>query len=142
MKDFADRLQELMNEHDWKPVDVVERSKAFDSTPITKTNMSQWLHRVHEPDADKIYTLSLIFGVNPNYFMGNTDVPEYDMNELAKKEKICDLMYKCYGKEAYELVKMYLSLNDEGKTEASKRITELTQLQQYTAVKRDSKKMA
>lgn len=50
-------------------------------------------------------------------------------------------MQKCYGKEAYTIVRMYLSLNDDGKQAAFERIQELTQLEKFT-VKRDAQKMA
>lgn len=60
------------------------------------------------------------------------------IEQLTKEVEVCDLFRKCFGKEAYHLVQMYLSLNQDGKEEAFKRIMELTQLEQYS-IKRDSK---
>lgn len=42
-----------------------------------------------------------------------------------EKEKICNLINKCYGKEAYDVVQMYLDMNEDGRKLASDLITNL-----------------
>lgn len=59
-----------------------------------------------------------------------------------EEKKICELMYKCYGKEAYSMVQMYFELNQTGKEKALERIHELTKISDYTIIeKRDSKEV-
>ena len=54
-------------------------------------------------------------------------------------DKICDLVYKCYGKKAYEVVKMFLTLNHAGQEAAFERIQELTMLDKYTCIEVEKK---
>ena len=143
MTEFSRRLQKLMDENGFTPADVVQRSKQFDDEGkgVSKVNMSQWLSGTYTPSTKKIAILSAMFNVNPNYLMGNTDESSYDRAKLEKEAELCDLMQKCYGKEAYTIVRMYLSLNDDGKQAPFERLQELTQLEKFT-VKRDVQKMA
>ena len=70
---------------------------------------------MYVPKSKGIYILSKIFSVNPNYLMGNTDDPHYDHEALTQEVVTCDLINKCFGKQAYELVKMYLDMNENGR---------------------------
>jgi transcriptional regulator with XRE-family HTH domain len=122
-----------MDEFRFQPVDIVERSHGR----ISKSNMSQWMNDRCKPSSEKIAMLSDIFGCNPNYLLCLTDDPTpVNMDSLTQEVQICDLMKKCYGSEAYEVVRMYLKLNDEGRKAAAERIEELTHLDKF--VKRDS----
>ncbi len=143
MTEFSKRLQKLMDEYNMTPADVVQRSKQYDEDGkgISKVNMSQWLSGTYTPSTKKIAILSTLFNVNPNYLMGNTDEAKYDQDKLEKEAELCDLMQKCYGKEAYRIVQMYLMLNEDGRDAAFERIQELTQLPKFT-VKGDNQKMA
>lgn len=133
MSEFTKRLLSLMNEYNYQAVDIVERSNGY----ITKSNMSQWMYDRCKPSSKKIAMLSDIFGCNPNYLLCLTDDPTpVNMESLTQEVQICDLMKKCYGTEAYEVVRMYLKLNDEGRKAAAERIEELTHLDKF--VKRDS----
>lgn len=114
---FGKRLQKLMDEHELKATDIVQLSKKYDETGkgLSKANISQWLNGVYVPKSKGIYILSKIFSVNPNYLMGNTDDPHYDHEALTQEVVTCDLINKCFGKQAYELVKMYLDMNENGR---------------------------
>lgn len=134
MTDFKHRLQKLMDEYNYQAVDIVNKSNGY----ITKSNLSQWLKGLCEPSSKKISVLADIFGCNPNYLLCLTDDPSpVNIETLTNEAKLCDLMSKCYGSESYKIVKMYMSLNDDGKKAAFERIQELTQLEKYT-VKRDT----
>ena len=129
MNEFSKRLQHLMDEQGLQAVDIVTKSNGY----ITKSNVSQWLNNRCEPSAKKISMLSDIFGCNPNYLLGLTDDPTPpNLEKLANEAKICDLMSKCFGKDSYKIVELYLSLNQRGKTTAYKRVEELTRLDKYT----------
>ena len=144
MTDFAKRLQKLMDEKEYKIADVVTLSKRFDESGkgVSKVNMCQWLNGTYQPSMKKIAILSALFGVNPNYLIGNTDEQDYDREMLEKEVQLCDLMQVCYGKEAYKIVEMYISLNDDGKRAAFERIQELTQLEKFIKRGTGMQKMA
>lgn len=134
MTDFSRRLQHMMDEHLLQAVDIVTKSDGY----ITKSNISQWLNDRCKPSSKKIAILSDIFGCNPNYLLGLTDDPTPpNLEQLTNEAKLCDLMSKCYGRESYRIVKLYLTLNEEGRKAAYKRIEELTRLEEYV-VKRDT----
>ena len=60
----------------------------------------------------------------------------YD-KQLEKEVEICDLINKCYGKEAYAVVKMYLDMNENGRKLAFDLISNLHSNPQNTE-KRES----
>ncbi len=139
---LGQRLQKLMEEHDLKATDLVQLSKKYDESGkgLSKANISQWIHGVYEPKAKGIYILSKIFNVNPNYLMGNTDDPCYDHETLTQEVITCDLINKCFGKQAYELVRMYLDMNGNGQKLAFDLISNLHSNPQNT--EREKKKEA
>lgn len=136
MNEFSRRLQHLMDDHLYQAIDVVTKSDGY----ITKSNISQWLKGLCEPSSKKIAVLSDIFNCNPNYLLGLTDDPSpVNMESLTNEAKLCDLMSKCYGRESYQIVKLYLTLNEDGRKAAYKRVEELTRLEEYTLKKKDIK---
>ena len=140
MTEFSLRLQNLMDEHGFQAVDIVNRSGGY----ITKSNLSQWLKGLCEPSSKKISSLANIFGCNPNYLLCLTDDPSpVNMETLTNEAKLCDLMSKCYGQESYQIVRMYLTLNEDGRAAAFERVEELTHLEKFVRKKNDSfQKMA
>lgn len=140
--EFGKRLQKVMDSKGYKAAQVVELSKKYDESGkgISKPSLSQWLNGTYIPKQNGLYLLSKVLDVSPSFLMGKTDDPTYDLKKLNQEEELCDLMKKCYGKQAYQIVKMYLSLNEEGKEAAFLRIQELTELERYK-VKRASMKI-
>lgn len=132
MGNFRNRLIQAMND---KEINATELSKR---SGLSKANISQYVNGVYEPKPDKLYLISEALGVSTAWLMGYDVEANESLEQLTKEVEICDLFRKCFGKEAYHLVQMYLSLNQDGKEEAFKRIMELTQLEQYS-IKRDSK---
>ena len=131
---FAARLKNLMVDAGIQSVDVVEKSKQCDPSGkgISKSSLSHYLHGRWIPKQQGIYLLSQVFDVNPLYLMCKTDDPHYDPDALAKQADTCDLIAQCFGKQAHDLVVMYLNLNDDGKAAAFERVQELTMLDKFT----------
>lgn len=67
-----------------------------------------------------IEQLAKIFGITPCQLMCFEP-----LNHDPDKDKICDLINKCYGKDAYDLVKKYLSMNEDGRRLAADLISNL-----------------
>lgn len=56
---------------------------------------------------------------------------------------VCNIIEKCYGSKAYELVELFIKLNDTGKAKALEELSDMVQLSKYTdKEKRESQKMA
>ena len=72
------------------------------------------------------------------------DVPmEVSREELEQKERVCDLIEKCYGSGAYELVELFAKLNETGKNKIMEELRDTVALPKYTVTeKRDGQKMA
>jgi hypothetical protein len=74
--------------------------------------------------------------------MGYTDEPTYNLERLTQEAELCDLMKKCYGTDAYRIVKMYMMLNEYGKQAAFERVQELTQLDKFVKGDAEKQRMA
>lgn len=120
MNEFSKRLRTLMDERDYTAADVVRLSKRYDSKGISKVNMSQWLSSTYTPNLANIYLLSKIFNVAPDYLMGEKGVSESQ---------------KPLSDDVFQMMDLYLRLNDAGKTTALERLEELTQLKKYAVQK-------
>ena len=120
-----------------RQVDVAEKSG------LDKAQISQYKNGKYEPMQDALYKLAKALNVNVAWLMGH-DVPmEVDRRELEQKEMVCNIIEKCYGSKAYELVELFIKLNDTGKAKALEELSDMVQLSKYTdKEKRESQKMA
>lgn len=127
MKDtFQRRFIEAMRIRGMRQVDVAEKSG------LDKAQISQYKNGKYEPMQDALYKLAKALNVNVAWLMGH-DVPmEVSRSDLEQKVLVCDLLEKCYGSKAYELVELFVKLNDAGKARAIENISDLVQLSKYT----------
>jgi transcriptional regulator with XRE-family HTH domain len=134
---FRNRFVKAMEIRNMRQVDVAERSG------LDKAQISQYKNGKYEPMQDALYKLATALNVNVAWLMGH-DVPmEVDRKQLEQKEMVCNLIEKCYGSKAYELVELFIQLNDKGKTKALEDLSDLVQLSKYTEhEKGDNEKMA
>lgn len=134
---FQHRFIEAMNIRGLRQVDVAERSG------LDKAQISQYKNGKYEPMQDALYKLAQALNVNVAWLMGH-DVPmETNRKELEQKERVCDLLEKCYGSGAYELVELFAKLNETGKNKIMEELRDTVELPKYTVKeKRDGQKMA
>lgn len=102
----ADRIRELMQEKQWKQVDIINNSKPFQEelgVKLGKSALSQYVNGVQAPDQKKLALLALTFNVSEAWLMGY-DVPrerdtssttttgytETDLRKLAESAKTFD----------------------------------------------------
>jgi transcriptional regulator with XRE-family HTH domain len=139
MKDsFQHRFIEAMQIRGMRQVDVAEKSG------LDKAQISQYKTGKYEPMQDALYKLAKALDVNVAWLMGH-DVPmEVNRTELEQKIRVCDLIEKCYGSNAYELIELFIRLNDTGKQVAIDTLKAWSTMPQYTtaAEKGDNEKMA
>lgn len=102
----ADRIRELMQENQWKQVDIINHSKPFQEklgVKLGKSALSQYVNGVQAPDQKKLALLALTFDVSEAWLMGY-DVPrerdtsatttagytETDLRKMAENAKTFD----------------------------------------------------
>lgn len=80
----ASRLKEIMNENNYKQVDILKMAKPFCekyNTPLNKNDLSQYVSGKIEPGQKKIMILAECLNVNPSWLMG-LDVPKKSQNSV------------------------------------------------------------
>lgn len=112
--ELKNRLKKALVIRDLKPVDLVEK------TGIPKSAISQYMSGYAKPKQDRIYLISNALNISEAWLMG-FDVP-MDREEIP--------MHLSRGEIA--LLQKFNRLNDIGKSEAQKRIEELTLIEKYT----------
>lgn len=127
MKDtFQHRFNEAMQIRGMRQVDVAKKSG------LDKAQISQYKNGKYEPMQGSLYKLSEALNVNVAWLMGHDAPIEPSRNELEQKEMSCSFIEKCYDSKAYELVHLFIKLNDTGKAKALEEISDMTQLPKYT----------
>lgn len=121
----ADRLKQIMSERGLKQVDILEACKPYCErygVQLKKNDLSQYVSGKVEPKQDKLSILGMALNVNEVWLMGyNVPAGRKELEKLEQQLQsevaACELFEKCYGKEAFEAVKLFVQLNtlDQGK---------------------------
>lgn len=112
MSKFTDRLNHAMTIRNMKPIDLVNATK------LSKARISQYVNGIYDAKQDALFKLATALDVNVAWLMGH-DVPmEINYNEIHQEIKLCEEIQKVYGKDAFNLLSTYLTLNNDGKQAA------------------------
>ena len=121
----ADRLKQIMSERGLKQVDILEACKPYCErygVQLKKNDLSQYVSGKVEPKQDKLSILGMALNVNVVWLMGyNVPAGRKELEKLEQQLQnevaACELFEKCYGKEAFEAVKLFVQLDtlDQGK---------------------------
>lgn len=121
----ADRLKQIMSERGLKQVDILEACKPYCErygVQLKKNDLSQYVSGKVEPKQDKLSILGMALNVNEVWLMGyNVPAGRKELEKLEQQLHLeaaaCELFEKCYGKEAFEAVKLFVQLDtlDQGK---------------------------
>lgn len=121
----ADRLKQIMNERGLKQVDILEACKPYCEkygVKLAKNDLSQYISGKVQPGQDKLSILGLALNVNEVWLMGYNVPPGKDElrnieQQLKHEAAACELFEKCYGKEAFQAVTLFLQLDtlDQGR---------------------------
>ena len=121
----ADRLKQIMSERGLKQVDILEACKPYCErygVQLKKNDLSQYVSGKVEPKQDKLSILGMALNVNEVWLMGyNVPAGRKELEKLEQQLQsevaACELFEKCYGKEAFEAVKLFGQLDtlDQGK---------------------------
>lgn len=121
----ADRLKQIMSERGLKQVDILEACKPYCErygVQLKKNDLSQYVSGKVEPKQDKLSILGMALNVNEVWLMGyNVPAGRKELEKLEQQLQsevtACELFEKCYGKEPFEAVKLFVQLDtlDQGK---------------------------
>lgn len=121
----ADRLKQIMSERGLKQVDILEACKPYCErygVQLKKNDLSQYVSGKVEPKQNKLSILGMALNVNEVWLMGyNVPAGRKELEKLEQQLQsevaACELFEKCYGKEAFEAVKLFVQLDtlDQGK---------------------------
>lgn len=126
---FGDRLQQALIDKGWKQIDLAN------ATGFSKARISQWVHNKYIPNAEGLNRIAESLGVSETWLMGHNTPKTYDRKTLEMQYEICDLFQKCYGKDAYNAVSLFLKLDDYDKDVVMKMIDSLSSNEKYSAKK-------
>ena len=118
------RLKKIMKERNLRQVDLLEMVKPFCNkynVKINKSDLSQYISGKVKPGQEKLSMLGMALGITESWLMG------YD---VEKESKINANAFNL-SKEEITLLENFNKLNTLGKTEANKRIAELTEINRY-----------
>lgn len=129
---FQKRFNEILTLRNMKPIDV------SNITGIGKNSISYYLSGTHKPKSDKLYLIAKALDVNAKWLMGY-DVPMeacdfdsmIDSPKLSKEVKVIEAIQITFGKEAVELLRYFSELNEAGKLESIKRVSEMNDISKY-----------
>ena len=129
---FRNRFIEAMRIREMRQVDVAEKSG------LDKAQISQYKTGKYEPMQDALYKLATALNVNVAWLMGH-DVPmEVDKVSLEQKVAACELLEKCYGSKAYELVELFVKLDDTDRAKLLGYANALLDADKYSVKKESS----
>lgn len=123
----ADRIRQLMEEKNWKQVDIFNNSKPFQEklgVKLGKSAISQYVNGVQAPDQKKLALLALTFNVSEAWLMGydvprgreassEPDLSNLDLRKLAQSAKTFD--GKPLNEEDIEAIENILDIYFKGR---------------------------
>lgn len=136
----ATRLREIMGKRNLRQIDILNLTVPYCEkydVKMNKSDLSQYCSGKTEPNQDKLYVLGLALGVSEAWLMGY-DVPmergnfkkAFDGGDHSKPNYSVLL----YGHDEQDLILQYRKLSALGKSEALKRISELSLIPDYQAL--------
>ena len=123
----SNRLKEIMRIHNLRQVDILEMTKPYCekyNIKMNKSDISQYVSGSVEPGQEKLSVLGMALNVSEVWLMGY-DVP-------MERDYIHGQDIGNPTPESMSLLNNFNKLNDLGKSEAIKRVRELSLIEKYT----------
>lgn len=141
----ANRLKQIMNERGLKQVEILEACKPYCEkygVKLAKNDLSQYISGKVQPGQDKLSILGLALNVNEVWLMGYNVPPGKDElqkieQQLQSEAAACEMFEKCYGKEAFQAVSLFLQLDTLDQGRAIGTMEEMLKQDKYS-VKKES----
>ena len=128
---FQQRFVQVMEIRGMRQVDVATKSG------LDKAQISQYKTGKYEPMQDALHKLADALNVNVSWLMGYDVSMEIDRKRLEQEVEACELIERCYGTGARELVRYFVRLNELGQKKIMDEVQDLIQLPKYTEQKRE-----
>ncbi len=146
----ADRLKQIMNERGLKQVEILEACKPYCEkygVKLAKNDLSQYISGKVQPGQDKLSILGLALNVNEVWLMGYNVPPGKDElqkieQQLQNETASCEMFEKCYGKETFQAVTLFLQLDTLDQGRAIGTMEEMLKQDKYSVKKESSNRKA
>ena len=132
MYDLGNLLKQLREEKNVSMDKMIEDLKSLYSISIAKSTISKWENNKADPSMENAKVLCNYFNVSLDYLLGLSKYKNKEEELSTYKNKMFEFADK-HNKNFYErqLLTNFNKLNNEGKSEAIKRVEELTELSKY-----------
>lgn len=139
MAEFKDRIKKLRLSRD------LTQDELSRKLGISRSTIGMYETGKREADYETLELIADFFNVDINYLTGWTDhssaLPMHPVNTVQKAQDICDYhpgqIAVALRSDERKLLKTYNTLNETGKQEAQKRITELSLIHDYVPAQQD-----
>lgn len=130
MATFQERLLEAMQLKGVNQAELVKKSG------LSKPSINQYVHGVYVPKQKALYKIARALNVNISWLMGHdTDMNETNFTEEPCEVNLCEVFEQCHGKEAYEAVKLFLTLDSVDRAKIVERMETLLDNEKYSVKK-------
>lgn len=133
MQTFGTRFKNLRTERKLTQDELVLRFNNQFNTRFNKSTISQYENDKRKPEISILENWADFFEVSIDYLLGRSD--KRNISAIEEVRQKINWQLKCnspFKQDEKELIETYKELNDEGKKEAIKRISELTEINKYT----------
>lgn len=133
----SDRLKQIMKERNIRQVDILNACKPFCkryNVKLEKNDLSQYISGKVQPGQDKLSILGMALNVNEVWLMGY-DVPsgKTELHQIERSPN-CELFEKCYDKEAFHVISLFIQLDTLDQGRVIRNIEEMLKSDKYTKI--------
>ena len=132
MYDLGNLLKQLREEKNVSMDKMIEDLKNLYSISIAKSTISKWENNKADPSMENAKILCNYFNISLDYLLGLSKYKNKEEELESHKSKMIEFANN-HNKSLYEkkLLDSFNKLNDLGKKEATKRVSELTEISKY-----------
>lgn len=132
MYDLGNLLKQLREEKNVSMDKMIEDLKNLYSISIAKSTISKWENNKADPSMENAKILCNYFNISLDYLLGLSKYKNKEEELESHKSKMIEFANN-HNKSLYEkkLLDSFNKLNDLGKKEATKRVSELTEINKY-----------
>ena len=132
MYDLGNLLKQLREEKNVSMDKMIEDLKNLYSISIAKSTISKWENNKADPSMENAKILCNYFNISLDYLLGLSKYKNKEEELESHKSKMIEFANN-HNKNLYEkkLLDSFNKLNDLGKKEATKRVSELTEINKY-----------
>lgn len=131
MKLIGDIIKELRIENELTQEELANKLNNLYNVKLNKGMISKWEANKSEPRFEYVKYLSKLYNVTLDYLLGLSEYRNKEEEFANHKNKVIDITKQHNNSYIKDILENLQKLNDLGKKEAIKRISELTEINKY-----------